>query len=57
MPKYLVTIKAVIAKQYEVEAKDEFSAADEAHERFNPNRDGTPETYDQETYDVTLIKS
>jgi hypothetical protein len=55
MPKYLVTIVATVIKQYEVEAEDRDSAAEEAHERFNPNKDGTPETYEQNTYDVTEI--
>ena len=57
MPKYLVTIRAIIAKQYLVEADSREKAAEEAHERFNPNRDGSPETYEQDTYDVTEINS
>ena len=55
MPKYLVTIQAIITKTYEVEAADEDQAVIEAHEQFNCSPEA-PETYAQETVHVELIE-
>ena len=55
MPKYLITIQAVITKTYEVEADDRDEAIIEANEKFSCEPDAS-ETYEQETVDVELVE-
>lgn len=56
MPKYAITIQAMIAKTYEVSATDKESAIDEASQRFNSEPD-TITTYGDEVIDCRLIES
>jgi hypothetical protein len=51
MPKYSVTIEAVIVKTYDVEADDKDAAMDEASERFNCDPE-TGDTYEQQIVQV-----
>ena len=55
MPKYAVTIQAVVVKTYEVEAADQDEAEIEAQERFNVDPE-TGDSYEQETVDIRLIE-
>ena len=55
MPKYAITIQAMIAKTYEVDAIDTDFAFDLARERFNSEPD-TSETYGKEIIDYRLIE-
>lgn len=51
MKKYEVTIEAVIRKTYTVEAEDEQSAQEQAHEMFTVEPEGD-EHYDQQVLEV-----
>lgn len=54
--KYHVTIRATITKIYEIEADDEDSAADQAHEKFIVlPEDDIQEDYEQETVFVEAV--
>ena len=56
MPKFDVTIKAVITKTYEVEADTQELAEQEAHEIFSVlNETGISENYEQDTVDTELL--
>ena len=56
MPKFDVTIRAVITKTYEVEAETQELAEQEAHEIFSVlNESGISENYEQDTTDVELL--
>lgn len=46
--KFNVTIKATIEKTLQVEAEDEGSAVEEAHERFSVLNDSYEENYEEE---------
>lgn len=57
MKTYEVTIRAVLTKTYTIEADDEATAEVAAHEIFDiHNEPDIPESYDQETLDVTQIE-
>ena len=51
MPRYSVTIEAVIVKTYDVEADDADAAMDEASELFNCDPE-TGDTYEQRVVQV-----
>jgi hypothetical protein len=56
MPKFDVTIRAVITKTYEVEAETQQLAEEEAHSIFSVlNESGVSENYEQDTTDVELL--
>ena len=56
MPKFDVTIRAVITKTYEVEADSQELAEEEAHSIFSVlNETGISENYEQDTVDTQLL--
>lgn len=56
MPKFDVTIRAVITKTYEVEAETQELAEQEAHEIFSVlNESGISEDYEQDTMNTELL--
>lgn len=58
MGKYKVQIEASIVKTYEVEADDEDSAIEQAHQLFDPGNDGVPDDkYDEQLVEVNLVNT
>ncbi len=55
MKNFEVTIKAVITKTYNVQADDQDTAYELAHEKFSALSDDTPEHYEQETINIKEI--
>ena len=53
MKLYNVMIKATVRKTITVEAGDEKSAVEQAHEMFTVASDGDPEHYEEDTVSVT----
>jgi hypothetical protein len=57
VPTYDVMIRATIRKTVRVEAADKDEAAREAHEAFTVTNEGDDEDYNEETLEVTEVKS
>lgn len=55
MPRYQVTIKAVIRKTYEIEGVDQHDAQNKAQEQFTVEPEGD-EHYTQEVLEVCEMK-
>ena len=55
MTEYDVVISATVCKTIRVEADDEESAAETAHELFSVLNDCYPEDYQQDTVEVQLV--
>ena len=53
MKLYNVKIKATVIKTITVEAGDEDSAGEQAHEEFSVRSDGDSEHYEEDTVSVT----
>ena len=56
MPKYDVTIRAIITKTYTVEADTENEAISNVHETFTVQADDTPENYEQDVLSIKKAK-